>query len=115
MGFGLDSASAADRVRPGADNPCVKFTFTTGASAFQAIRPTPAALADKAPALYVSVKVTANCHVIFGDASLRAATTGDALFEPTDGWQDFMLLPGDTGFRVIGDTGGDLYVFASGR
>lgn len=113
--MGLDSASAADRVRPGADNPCVKFTFTTGASAFQTLRPAYVTLTDKAPAVYVSVKVTANCHVIFGDANVRAATAADPLFEATDGWQDFMLLPGDTGFRVIGDTGGDIYVFLSGR
>lgn len=113
--MGLDSASAADRVRPGADNPCVKFTFTTGASAYQALRPAYVSKTDKAPAVYVSVKVTANCHVIFGDANVRAATAADPLFEATDGWQDFMLLPGDTGFRVIGDTGGDIYVFLSGR
>lgn len=113
--MGLDSASAADRVRPGADNPCVKFTFTTGASEYQALRPGNTAPTDKPPAVYVSVKVTANCHVIFGDANVRAATAADPLFEQTDGWQDFMLMPGDTGFRVIGDTGGDIYVFLSGR
>lgn len=111
--MGLDSASAADRVRPGADNPCVKFTFTTGASAFQSLRAAPAL--DKAPALFVSIKVTANCHLIFGNAAMRAATAADPLFESTDGWQDFMLMPDDTGFRVIGDTGGDIYIFASGR
>lgn len=115
MGFGLDSASAADRVRPGADNPCVKFTFTTGASAYQQIRVPNPTLTDKNPALYVSMKVTANCHVIFGDVNVRAAVVTDPLFEITDGWQDFMLMPGDTGFRVIGDTGGDIYVFSSGR
>lgn len=111
--MGLDSASAADRVRPGADNPCTKFTFTTSASAFQTLRTAPP-LEKNAP-LYVSIKVTANCHIIFGPAALRAPTAADALFEPTDGWTDFMLMPDDTGFRVIGDAGGDVYIFASGR
>lgn len=115
MGLSLDSASAADRVRPGSDTSNLKFTFTTGASAYQQIRATPPSLTDKTPALYISMKVTANCHVIFGDANVRAATAADPLFELTDGWQDFMLMPGDTGFRVIGDTGGDIYIFASGR
>lgn len=111
----LDTANAADRVRPGADNTAIKFTFTTGASAFQQIRTPNPAFNYLNPPQYVSFKVTANCHLIFGDANVRAATVNDALFELTDGWQDFMLLPGDTGFRVIGDTGGDIYIFLSGR
>lgn len=111
--MGLDSASAADRVRPGADNPCTKCTFTTSASAFQALRTAPPQ--EKNAPLYVSVKVTANCHIIFGPSSVRAPTTGDPLFEPTDGWSDFMLMPDDTGFRVIGASAGDVYIFPSGR
>lgn len=113
--MGLDTANAADRVRPGADNTAVKFTFTTGASAYQQLRVPNAVFTDTNPPQYVSVKVTANCHLIFGPANVRAATVNDALFEITDGWQDFMLMPGDTGFRVIGDTGGDVYIFFSGR
>jgi len=111
--MGLDSASAADRVRPGADNPCVKFTFTTSASVFQELRTAPPQ--EKNAPVYVSIKVTANCHIIFGPTGVRAPTTGDALFEPTDGWQDFMLMPDDTGFRVIGASAGDVYIFFSGR
>jgi hypothetical protein len=111
--MGLDSASAADRVRPGADNPCVKFTFTTSASAFQSLRTKPSQ--EMNPPVYVSVKCTANCHIIFGAAAVRAPTTADALFEPTDGWTDWMLLSDDTGFRVIGASAGDVYIFFSGR
>lgn len=111
--MGLDSASAADRVRPGADNPCVKFTFTTSASAYQALRTAPPQ--EKNPPKYVSIKVTANCHIIFGPEAVRAPTNADALFEPTDGWVDFMLMSDDTGFRVIGASAGDVYIFFSGR
>jgi hypothetical protein len=111
--MGLDSASAADRVRPGADNTAVKFGFTTSASTHQVLRTAPAQ--EKNPPAYVSIKVTANCHIIFGPSAVRAPTAADALFEPTDGWQDWMLMPDDTGFRVIGDTAGDVYIFFSGR
>lgn len=110
----MDSAAAMDRLRPGAPGEVIKFTFTAASSTAQAIR---AAVAQQnlAP-LYISLKVTADCHVVFGGAGVGAATTGDALFQASDGWQDMMLLAEDTSFRVIGDLGGgSLYIWKSGR
>jgi hypothetical protein len=110
--MGLDTASAADRYSPGGPGSTVKFTYTTSSSAFQQLRV--ADSREKNPPIYMSVKVTANCHIVFGDANVAPATAGDALFEPTDGWQDFILRAGHTGFRVIGDTAGSVYIFFSG-
>lgn len=110
--MGLDTASAADRYSPGGPGSTVKFTYTTSASAYQALRA--AVTGSKNPPVFMSIKVTSNCHLVFGDANVGAPTTGDALFEQTDGWQDFILKPEHTGFRVIGATGGDVYIFFSG-
>lgn len=110
----FDSAAAADRVRPGAPGETIKFTFTSTASAYQSIR-APVTHEQKVPK-YISIKCTVACHVVFGGVDVGAPTNGDALFEPTDGWQDVMLLSTDTGFRVKGDTtGGDFYVWFSGH
>lgn len=115
-----DIANAADRMRPGAPGTGIKFTFTAAASAVQSVpfhNPPPVGgFAVGQGALYVSFKVTAACHVCFGDGAVGAPTNADPMFEPADGWQDFVLLPSDTAFRVKGDSvGGDIYMFASGR
>lgn len=110
--MGLDTASAADRYSPGGPGSTVKFSYTTSSSTFQALRAGDSR--EKNPPKFMSIKVTTNCHIVFGDDNVGAATAGDALFEQTDGWQDFILRAGHTGFRVIGDTAGDVYIFFSG-
>ena len=110
--MGFDTASAADRYSPGGPGSTVKVAYTTSSTAYQALRAVDTR--EKNPPIYMSIKVTSNCHIVFGDDNVGAATAGDALFEPTDGWQDFILRAGHTGFRVIGDTAGSVYIFFSG-
>lgn len=110
----IDSAGATDRLRPGSPGETVKFTFTSSASGAQTIR-SAVAFQNLAP-LWISIKVTADCHICFGGGGVGAPTNADALFQASDGWQDFMLLAGDTSFRVKGDSaGGDIYLWYSGR
>lgn len=114
MTAGLDSASANDRLRPGGPGESIKFTFTASASAYQEIR-AKASNRQNTP-LYVSIKCTVAAHIVFGNSAVGAPTNAEPLFEPADGWQDVMLLPSDTGFRVKGDTaGGDIYIWISGH
>ena len=88
-----------------------KLTFTNVASAVQTFRAAPAPVPQ-----FVSLKTTASVHPIFGDATVADPTNANALLEPADSWQDFMLLPGDTSFKVKGDTaGGDLYLLLSSQ
>jgi hypothetical protein len=110
----LDSGAAMDRLRPGSPGEVIKFTFTSGSSAAQAIR---AAVAFQSLApLYISVKVTADCHIVFGGLLVGPASNADALFQAGDGWQDMLLLSDDVAFRVKGDVaGGDIYIWRSGR
>lgn len=125
------SIKALERVRPGnrftlpatANNipkpgDVIKFAFTAVESGLQTFRFKPTNQGGGLPPeQFVSVKcVTAGVHIRFGDASLAAATTGDAFLEPTDSYQDFQLESGDVCFRAIGDVaGGDLYIMFTGR
>lgn len=112
----LDNAAAADRVIPCANQAFapVKFTFTSSASALQTFRTKVAN--QNLPPLYISFKVTADCHIIFGDASTAAPDNTYPLFQAADGWQDFMIPAEVCCFRVKGDSGGgDIYIFASGH
>lgn len=112
------------RVRPGAVRtlPLVapatmlpgevyKFTFTSAASAAQTFRLAPALVPQ-----FISIKTTADVHPAFGDASVADPTNSNALLQSGDSWQDFMLLPSDTSFKVKGDTaGGDIYLILSSQ
>jgi hypothetical protein len=114
-----DIANAANRIRPGPPGTGLKFTFSAAASAAQAIpfhiTPPVGGFAVGQGALYVSFKVTEACHICFGGSAVGNPTNNDPLFEPADGWQDFVILPADTHFRVKGDSmGGDIYMFSSG-
>ena len=114
--MGFDSAAAADRVRPGPPGSGVKFSFTSSASAFQQIPNRTKTANQQGSCQYISVKATVACHLVFGDDDVGAPTNADMLLEPTDGWQDMMLISSDTGFRVKGDaTSGDLYIWFSGH
>lgn len=89
-----------------------KFTFAVTASLFQQIR-NPGGVPQ-----YVSLKTTADVHVAFGanNADVVDPTIGNALMQPGDSWQDWALLPTDTGFKVKGDTGaGDIYLVLSSQ
>lgn len=119
-----DLASAADRMAPGVPGTCIKFTFTAADSGWQDIpahKPAADAGGFQVPqgALYISIKTTAAVHVAFGNsgASSTAVTNANApLFESSDGWQDMILRPDQTQYRVKGDVGGgDLYIWFSGR
>lgn len=119
-----DLASAADRMAPGIPGTCIKFTFTSADSGWQDItfhKPAADAAGFQVGqgALYVSVKTTAAVHLSFGSsiASSTAVTNANApLFEAADGWQDMILRPDQTQFRVKGDSGGgDIYIWLSGR
>lgn len=105
-----DSAAVADRVRPG-EGGTTHLAFTTAASAFQKLRD----VVPNMQARYVSFRVTANAHIIFGDDTLGAPTATDMLFTPEDGIQDWMLVPSDTGFRIIGDADGEIFIIFSSR
>jgi hypothetical protein len=88
-----------------------KFTFTSAASAVQTFRLAPALVPQ-----FISIKTTADVHPIFGDENVAAPTNSHALIQAGDSFQDFMLLPTDTSFRVKGDTtGGDLYMILSSQ
>jgi hypothetical protein len=88
-----------------------KLTFTSAASAVQTFRLAPA-LNEQ----FVSIKTTADCHPIFGDVNVVDPTNGNALLQPGDSYQDFVLLAGDTSFKVKGDTaGGDFYIILSSQ
>lgn len=89
-----------------------KFTFTSSASAVQTFRASTPSLVPQ----FVSIKTTADVHIAFGDASVTDPTNANALIQPGDSWQDFMLLPLDTSFKVKGDTtGGDIYLILSSQ
>jgi hypothetical protein len=112
------------RVRPGAiralplaagatmlPGEIYKFTFTSSASAVQTFRLAPALVPQ-----FISVKTTADVHPIFGDVNVVDPTNGNVLLQAGDSWQDFMLLPGDTSFKLKGDTaGGDFYMILSSQ
>jgi|SRR3982750_39112 hypothetical protein len=118
-----DLASAADRMAPGIPGTAIKFTFTAADSGWQDVTfHKPAAVGGFQTgqgAVYVSIKVTAAVHVAFGNsnASSTAVTNANApLFEPADGWQDMVLTPDQTQYRLKGDlAGGDIYIWPSGR
>lgn len=115
-----DIASALDRIAPGIPGSGIKFTFTAAASAEQSIPfHAPAAsggFAVNQPPVYISIKVTAACHLCFGMEGLGAPTNADPLYEPADSWQDMILLANMRVFRVKGDSvGGDIYIYQSGR
>lgn len=89
----------------GTPGSVIKFTFTSTASTAQVLR------AVATTACFISVKTTAAVHLCFGDSGLGAPTNSEFLLEPSDGWQDLYLVPGDTNFRCKGDSaGGDVYV-----
>lgn len=108
---------------PGIVGTGIKFTFTNADSGWQDVTfHKPAAVGGfqtSQGAVYVSIKTTAAVHVAFGNsnASSAAVTNANApLFEAADGWQDMVLTPDQTQFRVKGDSGGgDLYIWPSGR
>lgn len=111
----IDTKVAADRIRPGNDRSPVKFTFTSAASAFQTIRATDANSPTLGPQ-YVSFRVTADAHVVFGASAALTTdpTNASPLFTSGDGYQDFTLDGRDQGFKIKGDTaGGDIYLFFS--
>lgn len=88
-----------------------KFTFTSAASLVQTFRLAPALVPQ-----FVSIKTTADVHPIFGDANVVDPTNSNALLVAGDSWQDFMLLPSDTSFKLKGDTtGGDFYILLSSQ
>ena len=109
----ISADRAAERVAPAAGSSG-KFTFTSSASAFQTIRT--ATVGVKLAPVYISVKVTADCHLVFGDSTVVNPDNSSPLFQSGDGWQDFVLMPEMNGFKVKGDAaGGDLYWFVSSR
>jgi hypothetical protein len=106
-------ATVNNLVQPG---DVIKFTFTNVASAEQILRFPPTngwPLSEQ----YISIKVTADCHVVFGPAGgVTDPTNADALFQPGDSWQDFQLNNTDASFKVKGDVaGGDIYMILSSR
>lgn len=104
---------AAERVAP-SPGLSGKFTFTSSASTFQTIRT--ATVGVKLSPVYVSIKTTADMHIVFGDANVGAPDNTFPLFQAGDGWQDFVLMPEMNGFRIKGDVGGgDFYWFVSSR
>lgn len=114
-----DIAHALDRIAP-TPGGAVKLGFTVAASVATAIPfhvTTPlGGFATAQGALYISIRVTAPCHIVFGDLSVADPTNSDALFDVGDGYQDFVLTPSMTHFKVKGDTGnGDVYIIKSGH
>ena len=114
----MSSSDASRRIRPG--NPGT--SGQTLRESFDATASAPIALPGRVqlagvnqPEVYVDIRCTAACHVVFGGANLDAATNDDALFVPEDGWVSMLLLNTDTHCSVKGDSGaGDLYVWLSG-
>lgn len=89
----------------------VKVTFTAAALGFQPIWFTTPGTRNDLVERYVLLKTTADVHVAFGPVGMAAVTTGDALLQPGDAYQDFMTMQGDCGFDLIGDTaGGSFYL-----
>lgn len=89
----------------------VKLTFTAAALGFQQLYfTTPGPRNDLVERFWI-MKTTADVHVAVGPVGMAAVTTGDALLQPGDAWQDFMTMQGDCGFDLIGDTaGGSFYL-----
>jgi hypothetical protein len=113
------------RVRPGAirslplaagetmlPGEVYKLAFTGSASAVQTFRLAPALVPQ-----FVSVKSTGDCHLIFGDVNVPDPTDSNVLLQAGDSWQDFMLLPTDTSFKVKGDgaSTGNFYLILSSQ
>jgi hypothetical protein len=107
-------ASASNTPQPG---DVIKFTFTSAASAEQRFRFPASAAMWPLNEQYLSVKVTADCHIAFGPAgSVADPTNAGALLQPSDSWQDFQLNVDDQSFKIKGDsTGGDVYIILSAR
>lgn len=113
------------RVRPGAirtlplaagatmlPGETYKLAFTGSASAVQTFRLAPALVPQ-----FVTIKTTGDCHPIFGDVNVADPTDSNALLQAGDSWQDWMLLPGDTSFKVKGDAAstGNFYIILSSQ
>lgn len=109
-------ATAVNMSQPG---DCIKFTFLSTVSAEQIFRYS--ALGGKGgnslPPIYVSIKVTAAAHILFGPSGdIIDPTNSAALYEPADSWQDYQLNAGDSAFKIKGDSaGGDLYLLIASR
>lgn len=108
---GFRSIGSVTQVAPLLPGEGVKLTFTAAALTFQALWYTTPGLRNDLVERYVLVKTTADVHFKFGPVGMSAVTTGDALLQPGDAWQDFMTMQGDCGFDLIGDTaGGSFYL-----
>lgn len=109
-------ATAVNMSLPG---DTIKFTFLSTVSAEQIFRFSP--LGGKGgsglPPIFVSIKVTAAAHILFGPSGdIVDPTNSAALYEPADSWQDYQLNAGDSAFKIKGDSaGGDLYLLLSSR
>lgn len=110
-----DIGNAAERIAPGPPGSSIKFAFIATSSTLQSL----VAMAGQNAAKYISMKTTAAVHICFGDSlSLAGAVTdADFILEPGDGWQDVLILPGTTSFKVKGDgaSTGSLYLWPSGH
>lgn len=115
------------RLRPGkfraigtidAQNPLlagegVIIPFTTSALGFQTLWPSFAQGVAGANTVtkYISVKATQDVAFAIGPLGLAAADNNDALLQPSDSWQDYMIQPGDLGVRLKGITqSGNFYL-----
>lgn len=95
---------------PGGPGTGIVLAFTVAAGAATPIR------AANGPARYISVKTTADVHLVFGDSTVGAPTNSDTLFTAADSYQDMIILPETTHVRAKGDVGnGSIYIWFSGR
>ena len=61
-----------------------------------------AAIAIGSQGAFRFVAQTVDCWILFGDSTVAAATTANALVIPAGTWMDFMCgYPNNTHFRVI--------------
>lgn len=111
--------TVSHRYRPGNSGDVgqtLRTDFTVTSTAAIALPNRSVAAGENNPERYVDFYTTAPVDVVFGSATVEAATNNDALFVPEMGYISFMLTNRDTHYRIKGDAGsGTTFTWFSGN